>query len=75
MKFKANFLSYLIFIQNLNFLEKSLKFVFKAFFSDQAFWDFLDACSTFSAVGIKFFLTKFLSCLEKEYDKKSQFMT
>jgi hypothetical protein len=30
-----------------------LKFVFKAFFSDQAFWDFLDAYSTFSAVCIK----------------------
>ena len=41
------------YLKTLNFLEKSLKFVFKAFFSDQAFWDFLDACSTFSAVCIK----------------------
>ena len=56
---------------------KVFKFVLKPFFSDQAFWDFLDACSTFSTVCIKKigYLTKVFSCKEKEYDKKSQFMT
>ena len=29
---------------------KVLKFRFKAFYSDQAFWDFLDTCSTFFAI-------------------------
>ena len=33
--------------------KKVLKFVFKAFYSHQAFGDFLDASTTFSAVYIK----------------------
>ena len=37
----------------IQYKSKSLKFVFKAFFSDQAFWDFLDAWRTFFAVCIK----------------------
>ena len=55
----------------------SLKFVFKTFFSDQAIGDFLDAYSTFSAVCIKRFVCKSFEfpCIEREYDKKSQFMT
>ena len=44
-----------IFHKSFNFFkpEFSLKFVFKTSFPDQAIWDFLDSCSTFSAVCIK----------------------
>ena len=51
----------------LNFLEKTLELVFRAFSSDQAFWDFLDFCSTFSAVYNIRLVNK------KEYYKKSIF--
>ena len=52
------FISHLIFILNLNFLKKSFKCVFKAFYSDQALWDYLDTCSTFSAVCKKRLVNK-----------------
>ena len=38
------------FISNQNFLKKSWKLVFKAFYSDHALWNFLDTCRTFSVV-------------------------
>ena len=41
---------YCLFKLSTEALENALKFVFKAFYSDQAFLDFLDTCSTFSAV-------------------------
>ena len=34
----------------MKFNEKFLKFVFKTFYSDHAFWDFLDTCNTFSVL-------------------------
>ena len=54
-----------------NFPAKSLKFVFKAFNSDQAFGDFLDTFSTFCYLQKKLVNKsfKFLG-IEKEYFKK-----
>ena len=52
------FISHSIFIKNINFLQKFLKFVFKAFYSDQAFWDFIETCSTFSVVCKKRLVNK-----------------
>ena len=46
----------------MNFLEKFLKLVFKALYSDQAFWNFLDTWNTFSVFcKKKDWLTKVLS--------------
>ena len=52
-----------------------LKYTFKAFYSDQAFWDFLDTCSTFSVVCKKRLVIKSFEFLGigKEYDEKFQF--
>ena len=56
------FLTYVFTIQkligNMNFLEKPLKFVYKAFYLDQAFWDFLYTYSTYSAVCKKRLVNK-----------------
>ena len=40
-----------------------------------ALWDFLDTCSTFSAVCKKDWFTKVLGFQVKQYDKKIQFIT
>ena len=49
----------------------SLRIVFKVFYSEQAFWDFLVTCSTFSVVCEKKWFTKKLIFyyIEKEYEK------
>ena len=54
----------------LNFLEKSLELVFRAFSSDQAFWDFIDTCSTFSDVYNIRLVSKSLEFLEKRILQK-----
>ena len=50
----------------------SLKFVFKAIYSNQALRDFLDTFSTFSGICKKRLVNKSFKFLgiEKEYDKK-----
>ena len=67
---------FFFYILNLNFLKKVTKCVFKAFFSDQAFLDFLDTFSTFSIVSKKRLVDQsfefYFLGIEKEYDTKIQ---
>jgi hypothetical protein len=66
----------LIFYLKPEFHWKYLKCVFKAFYSDQAFRDFLDTCSNFSAVcKKKRFVNKSLEFLRKRMLQKNQLMT
>ena len=61
----------LIFYLKPEFPWKVFKIRFENLFSDQAFWDFLDTCITFSAVCKKRFINQSFEVLGivKEYDK------
>ena len=55
------YVPFLFLYESLISLKRFLKFVFKAFYSDQAFGDFLGTFNTFSAICKKDRLTKVLS--------------
>ena len=67
------FISQLVFYIILIILEKFLKYFFKAFYSDQAFWDFLDTVASFW-LSVKKIIKESVEFLgiEKEYNKKFQ---